>query len=68
MRCYQSNVMAHLWLMQDLQDELKKNEGCFIISASVAGLKPVGSSMVSAMPGAQHCSVADGPGLLYVKR
>lgn len=48
MRCYQSNVMAHLWLMQDLEDELRKNQGSFIISASIAGLRPVGSSMVSA--------------------
>jgi NAD(P)-dependent dehydrogenase (short-subunit alcohol dehydrogenase family) len=47
MRCYQSNVMAHLWLMQDLQEELKKNQGSFTISASIAGLKAVGSSMVS---------------------
>jgi hypothetical protein len=40
--------MAHLWLMQDLQEELKKNQGSFTISASIAGLKAVGSSMVSA--------------------
>lgn len=40
--------MAHLWLMQAVKEELKKNSGAFVISASVAGLRPGGSSMVSA--------------------
>lgn len=39
--------MAHLWLMQATKDELKKHNGAFVISASVAGLRPGGSSMVS---------------------
>lgn len=39
--------MAHLWLMQAVKEELKKNNGAFVISASVAGLRPGGSSMVS---------------------
>lgn len=42
---YKANVMAHLWLMQSLEDELKANKGCFIVSASIAGLRPTGSSM-----------------------
>lgn len=42
---YKANVMAHLWLMQSLEDELKTNKGCFIVSASIAGLRPTGSSM-----------------------
>ena len=46
-KCYQANVMGHLWLMQDVEEELKKNEGSFVISASIAGLKLTGSSMVS---------------------
>lgn len=45
MKTYQANVMAHLWLMQALEDELKANKGCFIVSASVAGLRTTGSSM-----------------------
>lgn len=39
--------MTHLWLMQAVKEELKKNNGAFVISASVAGLRPGGSSMVS---------------------
>lgn len=46
MQTYTANVMSHLWLMQASEEELKKNKGGFIISASVAGLKPGGSSMV----------------------
>ena len=44
--CYQNNVLSHLWLMQRCEAELKKAEGSFVVSASVAGLKPSGSSMV----------------------
>lgn len=47
MQCYNANVMSHLWLMQAVQDELKANKGSFVVSASAAGLKPSGSSMVS---------------------
>lgn len=50
-RCYQTNVMSHLWLMQEVKDELIANKGSFVISASVAGLKPSGSSIVC---GAAH--------------
>lgn len=56
---YKANVMAHLWLMQSLEDELKKNKGCFIVSASVAGLRPTGSSMAyceSALRCVEGCS------------
>lgn len=45
-KCFTTNVMAHLWLMQAVKEELKKNSGAFVISASVAGLRPGGSSMV----------------------
>lgn len=46
LRCYESNVMSHLWVMQACQEELRKNRGAMVITASVAGTKPSGSSMV----------------------
>lgn len=45
MQCYKTNVLSHLWLMQACKAELVANKGAFVISASVAGLKPSGSSM-----------------------
>lgn len=57
--------MAHLWLMQAVKEELKKNNGAFVISASVAGLRPGGSSMVSTIgsalgtPGPTHSSLEE---------
>ncbi|WWD19958.1 hypothetical protein CI109_104431 [Kwoniella shandongensis] len=44
-QCYSSNVLSHLWLMQACQEELRKQKGSFIVSSSVAGLRPSGSSM-----------------------
>lgn len=64
-KTYQANVLSHLWLMQDVKEELKNNKGdllsasgaeipfysesltgSFIITTSVAGRIPSGSSMV----------------------
>ncbi|GFZ47207.1 hypothetical protein JCM24511_04950 [Saitozyma sp. JCM 24511] len=50
MTCYRANVLSHLWLMQACQDELKSNKGSFVVSASVAGLRPSGSSMPGIQP------------------
>ncbi|KAM0755134.1 NAD(P)-binding protein [Meredithblackwellia eburnea MCA 4105] len=47
--CYNANVKSHLWMMQAGQEELKKNKGAFLITASTAGLKPSGSSMAYAV-------------------
>ncbi|KAI9688802.1 MAG: hypothetical protein M1822_001159 [Bathelium mastoideum] len=44
-RCFAYNVKSHLWLMAECRDELDKSEGCFITTASVAGVKPSGSSL-----------------------
>ncbi|KAH8078587.1 hypothetical protein HD553DRAFT_326780 [Filobasidium floriforme] len=46
MKCYQSNVMSHLWLSQACRETLERTKGCIVISASVAGIKPSGSSML----------------------
>ena len=44
-KCFLYNVKAHVWLAYAAKDELIKNEGAFITTASVAGVKPSGSSL-----------------------
>ncbi|KAF2770445.1 NAD(P)-binding protein [Teratosphaeria nubilosa] len=44
-RCFLYNTKAHLWLCHAAKAELEKSEGAFITTASVAGIKPSGSSL-----------------------
>lgn len=44
-RCFLYNVKAHLWLMHAAREHLDKQEGAFVTTASVAGVKPSGSSL-----------------------
>lgn len=44
-KCFLYNVKSHLWLMHAARDELEKTEGAFVTTASVAGVKPSGSSL-----------------------
>lgn len=44
-RCVLYNVKAHLWLLHAAKPELEKAEGAFVTTASVAGVKPSGSSL-----------------------
>ncbi|KAK4548854.1 hypothetical protein LTR36_008627 [Oleoguttula mirabilis] len=44
-RCFVYNVKTHLWLMHASKSELEKTEGAFITTASIAGVKPSGSSL-----------------------
>lgn len=44
-KCFTMNVKTHLWLAYAAKDALAENEGCFISTASVAGVKPSGSSV-----------------------
>lgn len=46
-RCFNVNVKSHLWLFHAARPFLDKTEGAFITTASVAGVKPSGSSLVS---------------------
>lgn len=39
------NVKAHLWLFHAARSELEKNDGAFVTTASLAGIKPSGSSL-----------------------
>lgn len=46
-RCFNINVKAHMWLMKAASPHLEASEGSFVTVASVAGVKPSGSSIVS---------------------
>lgn len=39
------NVKSHLWLMHAAKAHLEASEGAFVTTASVAGIKPSGSSL-----------------------
>lgn len=45
-RCFNVNLKAHLWLFQAVRPYLDESKGAFISTASVAGVKPSGSSIV----------------------
>ncbi|KAF7185753.1 Granaticin polyketide synthase putative ketoacyl reductase 2 [Pseudocercospora fuligena] len=44
-RCFLYNVKAHLWLMAAAKEHLEATEGAFVTTASIAGVKPSGSSL-----------------------
>ncbi|PPJ57979.1 hypothetical protein CBER1_11471 [Cercospora berteroae] len=44
-RCFLYNVKSHLWLMHAAKEHLEKTEGAFVTTASIAGVKPSGSSL-----------------------
>jgi len=44
-RCYNMNVKSHLFLMHAAKKHLDETEGTFITTASLAGVKPSGSSL-----------------------
>lgn len=46
-RCFNMNVKSHLFLMHAAKEHLDKTEGVFITTASLAGVKVSGSSLVS---------------------
>lgn len=44
-KCFIYNVKSHLWLLHAVKPELEKTEGAFVTTASIAGVKPSGSSL-----------------------
>ncbi|KAK5115533.1 hypothetical protein LTR62_001192 [Meristemomyces frigidus] len=44
-KCFLYNVKSHLWLMHAAKTHLESSEGAFITTASIAGVKPSGSSL-----------------------
>ncbi|TKA50021.1 hypothetical protein B0A49_12310, partial [Cryomyces minteri] len=59
-KCFLYNVKSHLWLMYACREELEKTEGCFLTTASVAGVKPSGSSLPYAVTKAAQIHLAKG--------
>lgn len=45
-RCYEINVKSHLYLLHEARVHLDAAQGSFVTVASVAGVKPSGSSIV----------------------
>jgi NAD(P)-dependent dehydrogenase (short-subunit alcohol dehydrogenase family) len=45
-RCFAMNVKSHAWLMHAARPWLEASEGAFITTASYAGVRPGGSSLV----------------------
>lgn len=45
-RCFEMNVKSHFYLFQACRRYLAEGEGVFIATASVAGVRPSGSSLV----------------------
>jgi NAD(P)-dependent dehydrogenase (short-subunit alcohol dehydrogenase family) len=46
-KCFNMNVKSHLFLMHAAKEHLDKTQGAFITTASLAGVKASGSSLVS---------------------
>jgi hypothetical protein len=44
-KCFLYNVKAHMWLAYACREHLDATEGAFITTASIAGVKPSGSSL-----------------------
>jgi len=44
-KCFLYNVKAHMWLAYAAREHLDKTEGAVITTASIAGVKPSGSSL-----------------------
>lgn len=57
-RCFNMNVKSHLWLMHAARPYLDEAEGSFITTASLAGIKSSGSSLVRP-PWTEHSSESD---------
>ncbi|KAF2198487.1 oxidoreductase ucpA [Delitschia confertaspora ATCC 74209] len=59
-KCFTMNVKTHLWLASATKDALAESEGTFISTASVAGVKPSGSSLPYAVTKAAQIHLAKG--------
>ncbi|KAF2088656.1 NAD(P)-binding protein [Saccharata proteae CBS 121410] len=57
-RCFIYNVKTHLWLMHAAKPWLERTEGAFVSTASLAGVKPSGSSLPYAVTKAAQIHLA----------
>ena len=56
--CFLYNVKSHLWLFEASKSALEESEGAFITTASLAGVKPSGSSLPYAVTKAAQIHLA----------
>jgi len=59
-KCFVMNVKTHLWLAYAAREALAGSEGAFITTASVAGVKPSGSSLAYSVTKAAQIHLAKG--------
>ncbi|KAF2878126.1 oxidoreductase ucpA [Massariosphaeria phaeospora] len=59
-RCFTMNVKTHLWLAYAAKDALAASDGTFISTASVAGVKPSGSSLAYSVTKAAQIHLVKG--------
>lgn len=57
-KCFVMNVKTHMWLAYAAKDALAETEGTFLSTASVAGVKPSGSSLPYAVTKAAQIHLA----------
>lgn len=57
-RCFLYNVKTHLWLMEAALPHLRDTRGAFVSTASLAGVKPSGSSLPYAVTKAAQIHLA----------
>jgi NAD(P)-dependent dehydrogenase (short-subunit alcohol dehydrogenase family) len=57
-KCFQYNVKTHLWLFSAAKPYLSQTGGAFISTASLAGVKPSGSSLPYAVTKAAQIHLA----------
>ncbi|KAF1979941.1 oxidoreductase ucpA [Bimuria novae-zelandiae CBS 107.79] len=67
-RCFVMNVKTHLWLAYAARDALADTEGAFITTASVAGVKPSGSSLAYSVTKAAQIHLAKGLAVILAPR
>ena len=61
-RCFNANVKSHLWLLYAAKPHLEKSEGggAFVTVASLAGVRPSGSSLPYAVTKAAEIHLTKG--------
>ncbi|KFY88797.1 hypothetical protein V498_06657 [Pseudogymnoascus sp. VKM F-4517 (FW-2822)] len=57
-KCWNMNVKSHLWLMHAAKKYLDESEGVFITTASLAGVRPSGSSLAYSVTKAAQIHLA----------
>ncbi|KAF1832410.1 NAD(P)-binding protein [Decorospora gaudefroyi] len=67
-KCFTMNVKTHLWLAYAAKDALSATEGVFISTASVAGVKPSGSSVPYAVTKAAQIHLVKSLAVVFAPR